>query len=249
MEDIEQRLNNFENHELERRTGEITAGRSAAKTTKASDRAEKAMAEAREVAEQVRSQPTAPPTAAPPGIAPQMGARQLMPEELRLAMFGNLGWNTGAADLETGTVEVLTAAHIAPASYAWVAACVGRSNSGSVCQVLSHEQTTIWRACRAIRNLQKEYEATRQVWCDRQKSPEELKPARMLHRMCEIATDLEKAKRLPQQLDKVMSTKVLKCDGSRVAFILNGELQFTVLGLAKWSQEQRGLLAAAASDV
>lgn len=157
-------------------------------------------------------------------------------------------WNTPANELERREKEVLSQCHAQESSYEWLAACVGRQQMGSAMQVLFKEQSTFWRARGAMRSLRKEFEPSRQCWPDRQKTMEELRPARLLHKAFDVISEFEKGQAQLEQLEKVMSFKVIKCAGTRVAYILHGDLRFTVAGVSKWTSEERDQILAAALE-
>lgn len=169
----------------------------AAQAADCSQKADVALQQAREVAMESRDQHVAAHASCPPGL-PAASSRALKPEELRLASISHLAWNTPAAELQRRAKEVLALCHVQEASYEWLAPCVGRQQTGSAVQLLFKEQSTIWRARGAMRSLRKEFELGRQCWLDRQKTMEELRPSRLLHRAFGVISEFEKGHAEPE---------------------------------------------------
>lgn len=79
-----------------------------------------------------------------------------------------------------------------------------------------------------IRGLTKSYEEGSAVWLDIQKSCEELKPARKIHRSRKVLCDFETSMPEPLTVEKLRAGKTIKVGGHRAASVLDGTLRFTV---------------------
>lgn len=64
-----------------------------------------------------------------------------------------------------------------------------------------------------MRSLRKEFETGRQCWLDRQNTMEELRSARLLHKAFDVMSEFEKGRAQPQQLENILSSKVIECAG------------------------------------
>lgn len=97
-----------------------------------------------------------------------------------------------------------------------------------------------------MRSSRKEFELGRQCWLDRQKTMEELRQSRLLHKAFEVISEFEQGPAQPQHLEQLLRSKVIKCAGTRVAYILHRDLRLTVAGMNKWTSEEREQIHAAA---
>lgn len=111
---------------------------------------------------------------------------------------------------------------------------------------MSREQATILRARGAIRRiLRREHGGGRVAWLDLQKTMEELRPSRLLHRAMELAEEFECSRPNPATFKYIVSTKVVKAAGQRVLCIMHDTIMFTTAGQLRWTAEERDQIVVA----
>lgn len=164
-------------------------------------------------------------------------------QDRTLARVGNLGWDSDGPELAKRFKELLAKTGIPEDSCVWAAPIVGRSGKGSAMQVQFADATTVDRLRAACRAARVTYGGDRFVWCDVQRTPEELRPAKLVHRVAEVLADFEKGKQDGGlQVEKHMYTKTVTLGGDRVAYILAGKLRFCGPLPDRYSQEDIDLM-------
>ncbi len=90
-----------------------------------------------------------------------------------------------------------------------------------------------------------QYDGVRsKVWIDVEKTPEQLKPGRLIRRAEEIITNLESEKDVPETIEAIMRNKQIKRDGHIIMFLMGLDFRWTTAGRAVFDQETRELIEA-----
>ena len=139
----------------------------------------------------------------------------------RIAIMGNLGWDTKAEELEKRCKDTLQAADIPPEKILAVAST--RTEGGSACEVMFDASDTMEEAKLKVKAARKSF-GTKLVWLDKKRSASENRPARMMHRCHDF---LEKAELErsggPRKVEKKPQYQTVKVDDKVVGYPKDGE--------------------------
>eukprot|EP00973_Karenia_brevis_P000502 70737-Karenia_brevis.AAC.1 len=168
-------------------------------------------------------------------------------EHASLARMQNLGWDASPDDIEKVAKEVLASVGVGEDEYSSITASSRQKNSGV--DILFTNPSLLSKAKFAVRAAKiyklKEIMGTPEekqdapVWLDRAKSREELKPARLVHRLHEYVSDVVKAWPGGGNGTKHMNGKYVNLNGARIAFSCKGRVIWTATGMSKFSEEER----------
>ena len=100
------------------------------------------------------------------------------------------------------------------------------------------------RARVLVRAIQKSFSQddggrNRFVWLDVKKTTEEMRPARIVHRVAEAIQEIEATQSAPLQVDKKLYGKIVEVGGRKVGQVRNGTWVWLPFACNRYSQEQR----------
>lgn len=130
-----------------------------------------------------------------------------------------------------------------------ITAATGRGDLGSACEIVFRDPKSLQNARVKVKMLQRvanDKEGTEPIWLDRNKTRDELRPSRALHKLAECLSDLSSGRDV--NIVKHQPSKTLQVEGEKAACILfsGGAIQvcWTARGEATWDQADRDLAAA-----
>jgi hypothetical protein len=88
----------------------------------------------------------------------------------------------------------------------------------------------------------------KQVWLDMKKDREELRPARVVHRITELIMEAESGKSDSMEVEKFLNGKYVKVGDNRAGFTAKPFRIWTQWGCNRYSQEFREMAKAYAED-
>ena len=163
---------------------------------------------------------------------------QSLPLELRChAVIGGLGYDTPADTLIERAKQLLEEARIPVDSYYDIKAL--RSGPGSMCEVYFKEAGTLTKAKWAVSSLAKRLHGDKPAWLDAKKTKMELRPARMVHRACEVLQSFEDSKPDKVILTKNMVDKKILRSGVAIGASRYGKWVWTSAAEQLYTNEQR----------
>eukprot|EP00973_Karenia_brevis_P005532 753406-Karenia_brevis.AAC.1 len=86
------------------------------------------------------------------------------------------------------------------------------------------------------------------VWLDRAKTRQELRPARLIHRMGDYLADVEREKNSSLHVEKIVNRKYIKVGGQKMCYSLRGAINWTSHAKTRYSDEEREIGAAYAEE-
>ena len=153
--------------------------------------------------------------------------------------IGNLGWDTEADVLLARGKEVLEKANVDPNSHSVVVAAVGRSGKGSACEVTFISPAALQAARLAVQTSAQSFVDSKIVWLDAQKEPEELRAARVIHRIAEMLNEMESARTPSLEVVKNMRGGYVTVGGTRAAYTLRGDVKWAAWAVNRYSEDER----------
>ena len=181
-----------------------------------------------------------------PTRPPQTSNPSKVPFELRVvARIGNLGWDDDENLIVTRAKEALDQAGIKQEDY--VGLCATRKK-GSLAELCFSDPVLLQKAKMSFRALKHEFVSGKVVWLDVKKDREEMRPARVVHRITELIEEAESARddRLP--VEKVLNGKFVKLGPQRAGYVSKGNWVWTALAVSRYPQEFRDMATAYAED-
>ena len=114
---------------------------------------------------------------------------------------------------------------------------------------IAKDPGTIQKARRMLWSQPIRYDnAAGNVWCDVERTFQEKRPARLIHKAGDQLTLVEASRQDKRAIEKVMSGKQIKAGADVVAFSLHGELVWTLFGQSRYDDSCRMLVEAACAD-
>lgn len=169
---------------------------------------------------------------------PSPPVQESIPHELRChAVIGGLGYDTPAETLIERAKQLLTEARIPAESYYDIKAM--REGPGSMCEMYFKEAGMLTKAKWAVSTLKKCVHGNKPAWLDAKKTKQELRPARMVHRACEVLQSYEDSKIHKAVLSKNMIDKKVLRNGVAVGASRYGKWMWTEEGAQHYTEEQR----------
>ena len=127
-------------------------------------------------------------------------------EERVVARMGNLGWNDSKATVVKRAKEVLEKAGIKESDY--VGLCASFREKGSNAELCFNTPQLLQKAKFSIRELETAYRSDgAPAWLDVKKDKEEMRPARVVHRVTELIEEAESGRSDKLVVEKVMNGK------------------------------------------
>ena len=148
--------------------------------------------------------------------------------------MGNLGWNTDEKTIEERALAVLTEAGV---DASWYSGLNATRKEGSLAELCFNSAEQLQRARLLVRSLRKTFSDDRVVWLDVKKSREEMRPARIVHRMAECVTDFEASQSSPLAVDKQLNGKYIKVGTDRIGQVIRGEWKWFPFAKGRYSSE------------
>ena len=159
-----------------------------------------------------------------------------VPHEQRvIATIGNLGWNTEAKILLERAREVLAEVGIEQSCYSGLS---GPRREGSRAELCFNSPSDLQRAKLLVREASKQYNDGHYVWLDVKKTREEMRPARIVHRMAEFLGEVETQQSEKLPIKKVLNGKYIEVGDKRVGRVMNGAWHWDAFAKARYSKEQ-----------
>jgi len=169
-----------------------------------------------------------------------------IPYEMRVvARIGNLGWDSDQATIMKRAKEVLSKAGIAPADYTGLSPT---RREGSLAELCFSNPMLLTQAKFAIRDLNKSYREGKTVWLDVKKDREELRPARIVHRISDLISEAESGREDKLPVDKVLNGKYVKVGDDKAGYCAKGLWVWTTFSTSRYTQEFRDMAKAFAED-
>ena len=159
------------------------------------------------------------------------------PELQNHAVIGNLGWDADEQTIEQRAVELLNSVGITPDQYENLSAM---RQKGSMAELWFKDPLSLIRARLQVRAKKQVYpDNSKPAWLDVKKSKEQLKPARMVHRIADFLEDVEKAKTTPGTITKDVVRKVIKRNDDIMGSIYFGKWRWSVAGIFLYDEAVR----------
>lgn len=174
------------------------------------------------------------------------GHQRAPPPELRtMARMGNLGWDTPDTQLIERARTVLQTARVEESAYTELVPATGRAGTGSSVQIAFVSAERLQRARMAVRAAGVSFGGGRRAWLDVQKTRDELRPARAVHRIAECLEEFEAEKPEEQRarIVKEMATKSVRAEAQRMCIFRSNGVAWTPAGRDRYTEEQRDLAA------
>ena len=171
-----------------------------------------------------------PPVQRPPGID--------LPWEMRThAVLGNLRYDDSRETVQARAKEVLTEAGFTEgADYKGLSAT---RQSGSMVELFFSSPSHLLRAKVAIRLLQKQFRsAEKAVWCDAKKTRAEMRPARIVHRIHDCLSEVEKKKPSDARIEKDVAKKEVLRNDVTIGRMTWGKWRWTPEGQESFNEDQ-----------
>ncbi len=163
----------------------------------------------------------------PPQAAPRADEHcNEIPYELRTdAVIGNSGWDSTSAQVLEKARARLAAANVLPEQFHALTPVVNRSDRGSLAKLQFSSPAHLQAAKLKVRATNVQGLSGRSLWVDAAKTPRELKPARVVHRIAECLVDLELAREAADRItiEKVMGGKRVISIAGKIGFTCRGE--------------------------
>lgn len=160
-----------------------------------------------------------------------------------VARIASLGWDTEESVLIERARSVLEAAQVQSADILGLSAAVGRTRLGSVCEAVFASKAALSGAKVVVRGLRREYVQGRAVWLDHRQTPAEPKAVKAVHKVADMIKEMEGGREPPMQVTKDLSTRRVMVSGRRVLFIADGQVRWTRDGVARYAENERGIVA------
>ena len=163
---------------------------------------------------------------------------QDVPYHLRThAVMANLGFDSDSRTVEGRAREVLSAAGFVEDQHFRQLSAM--KEKGSMVELFFDTPTDLTRAKVAIRMQKKKFGSNNNtVWCDAKKTRTELRPARIVHRIHECLSDLEKSKPSEVLILKDMPSKSVTRAGHLLGKIVWGKWRWMPEAHEAFSEEQ-----------
>ena len=162
-------------------------------------------------------------------------------EQRTAAVIGNLGWDTDSKTLVERARQVLQDAAVDSSKFVGPVAITGRNGKGSMAELCFTQPQDPQAAKLAVATLGKSFSGERVVWLDTKRERSERRPARIVHRMEEILTDVEAAMPEPMAVEKFLNGKYVKTGGKRAGYTLKGEWIWTQHAMTRYCEETRNM--------
>jgi len=142
-----------------------------------------------------------------PTVAPRAAGQATTPFDQRVvARMGNLGWDCSKEVVTTRAKEVLEKAGIKPGDYVGLAASF--KQKGSSAELCFNTPILLQKAKFAISDLDVSYRDDKApVWLNVKKDREEMRPARVVHRVTDLIEEAESGREDKLEVEKVMNGK------------------------------------------
>ena len=112
------------------------------------------------------------------------------------------------------------------------------TKAGSAAQIVFSTPADLAETRAAVQALNRSYITGKWVWLDAKKENYELRPARLVHRVCDMLLDFESQREDPLEVEKVMNGKFVKVGGHRAGFTLHSQWKWTGYAVKRYSAEQ-----------
>jgi hypothetical protein len=184
--------------------------------------------------------------------APRPPSRASTPFDQRVvARMGNLGWDSSKEVVITRAKEVLEKAGIKPSDYVGLTASFRQK--GSAAELCFGTPGLLQKAKFAVSDLEESYRTDKApVWLNVKKDREEMRPARVVHRITDLMEEAESGREDRLEVEKVMNGKkvLLGPQGSqRIAGYSNkGVWVWTQFSRTRYNQEFLDMAKAYAED-
>ena len=158
---------------------------------------------------------------------------QIPLSERKYARMGNLGWDAPADQVLVQAKKVLEDAGVNKDDFSCLSAA---RDKGSIVSLTFNSAELLQDTKRKIRSLKiKAPGCEIFVWLDVEKSRNELRPARLIHRGAEALSNQEDNMSEPLEVTKRMNGKQIKVGNRLAMWTLYGKLQWS-----KWAQNRYG---------
>jgi len=183
----------------------------------------------------------------PPGVPSGFSApRVSIPFEHRtVATIGNLGWDDNEQTILARAKEVLSKAGVAESDYTGLCATRRKGSTADLCFTSA---PLLQQAKMTLRSIKLKYHGDKPVWLDAKKTREELRPARVVHRITELIQEAESGKPDPMHVEKFLNGKYVKVGDERAGFTCRGAWMWTQWARNRYEQEFRDMAKAYAED-
>ena len=180
--------------------------------------------------------PTQPPgIATAPGVRPASVPSSTLPlAERVVARMGNLGWDTSKDVIVARAKEVLSNAGVKEDEYVGLHAV---RQEGSLAELLFTSPMALQKAKFSVIGANASYVEGKCVWLDVKKGREELRPARLVHRISELIEEAESARPDKMPVGKVMNGKYVKVGEQKVGYSCKASWIWTRFGQERYGKD------------
>ena len=165
-------------------------------------------------------------------------------EQRTIARIGNLGWDQTSETLTERARRVLVEAAVPADHFSGLCPIVNRAGKGSLVELVFSSAVFLQHARLSVRARQLKIDGDRIVWLDARKEREELKPARIVHRICECLEDFEQACDNPLPVQKFMNGKFVKVGGTRAGYVFKSSWHWTQWSKTRYDSDQLAMACA-----
>jgi hypothetical protein len=174
----------------------------------------------------------------PNTIPLQSHPTQPIPYEQRTqAIIGGLGWDEPPAVLSQLATEVLTAAGVDPASYCGLAPKTSRQGFGSMVELVFFSPAQLTRAKFMVKAVAKSGRGGKPIWLDAQRTRDEMRPARIVHRIFDGLENLERPRTDKIVLTKNMPGKLIESPSGRMGWTQQGNWVWSQIARQRYHAE------------
>jgi hypothetical protein len=173
------------------------------------------------------------------------------PYDQRVAASGNLGWDCSKEDVTTRAKDILEKAGIKPDDYVGLSASF--REKGSSAELCFNTASLLQKAKFAISDLDVSHRADKApVWLNVEKDREELRPARVVHRITDLIQEAESGRSDAFEVEKAMNGKKVlvgpKGSQHMAGYSNKGVWMWTQFSRTRYNQEFLDMAKAYAED-
>jgi len=178
-------------------------------------------------------------------VPPGTSSGRTPPEMRVVARIGNLGWDEKKEVIVKRAKEILMKAGVGQDDYIGVSAT---RKEGSQAELCFNSPILLQKAKFSVRALEFCFTNDKPVWLDVRKDFEELRPARIVHRITDLITEAESGRSDKLPVEKFLNGKYVKVGTDRAGYTCKGSWVWTSFATGRYDQEFRDMAKAFAED-
>ena len=178
-------------------------------------------------------------------ILPGTSSGRIPPEMRVVAKIGNLGWDEKKEVIVKRAKEILIQAGVSQDDFTGLSAT---RREGSQAELCFNSPILLQKAKFSVRALEASFTNDKPVWLDVRKDREELRPARVVHRITDLITEAESGRSDKMPVEKFLNGKYVKVGTERAGYTNKGSWVWTSFANGRYNQEFRDMAKAFAED-